>query len=121
MFGLGDKLANHGLDDTNVAVEKTTKCATEQSNPNVGGETDHDHTEHGTYTAKDQDGLAADSVGEATPVHAHDSLGQRKGRDEDTRVEGGILFVTKIELFDQGPGVWIDGSKGDWFREADNG
>lgn len=87
MFGLGDELANHGLDDTNVAVEKTTDSATDQSNPNVGGEADHDHAEHGSHAAKDQDGLAANSVREATPVHAHDSLGQGKGRDEEARVE----------------------------------
>lgn len=48
MFGLGNQLSNHGLDDTNVSIEKATESSAEQSHPDVGGEPYHDHAEHGS-------------------------------------------------------------------------
>ncbi len=63
LFRLADELPHHGLDDTDVAVEETADGAANQGDPEVGGETDHDHAEHGSQTAEEQDGFAADAIG----------------------------------------------------------
>jgi len=63
MFGLSHQLANHGLDDADVAVQQTAKGAPGQREPEVLGEPHHDHAEHGADAADQQDWLAADAVG----------------------------------------------------------
>jgi hypothetical protein len=62
VLGLGDELADHGLDNTNVAVEEPADGPPRQRDPDVGGEADHDHAEHGADAAQQQHGLAADAV-----------------------------------------------------------
>lgn len=121
MLGLCDELANHCLDDADVAVEKSTYGSSEQCNPHVGGEAYHDHTEHGSHTSQHQDRLAADSIREAAPIHAHEGLGEGEGRDEQASVEGGILLAADLELFDQSPGIGKDGSQSDGLGKANNG
>lgn len=121
MFRLGDEFANHGLDDADVAVEETTYGSTEQSNPNVGGESYHDHAKHGAHAADDEDGLAADAVRQAAPVHAHEGLGEGEGGDEDAGVKGGIFFVSEVKLFDESPGIGKDGRERNGLGQAHNG
>lgn len=121
MLGFCDELTDHGLDDANVAVEETPYCASSQRDPDVGGESDHDHAEHGPHTAKHQDRFATDAVRQAAPVHAHEGFGEGEGGDEETRVEGGILLVSDFESLDESPGIWKDGSESDWFGKANNG
>ena len=111
----GDELTDHGLDDTDVAVEKSTYGSAEHSNPNVGGESYHDHAEHGSNAADDQDGLAADAVREPAPVHAHGRFGQGEGRDEETGVEGGIFLVSDLKPLYESPGIGKDGGEGNRF------
>lgn len=36
-------------------------------------------------------------------------------------MEGGILFVADLKLFDKGPGVWEDGGQGNWLSKTHNG
>lgn len=67
----GDQLADHCLDDADVAVEKATDGSPEQSNPYIGGESYHDHAEHGAHTSNHQYRLATDAIGQAAPIHAH--------------------------------------------------
>jgi hypothetical protein len=121
MFGFFDELANHGLDDADVAVEETTYGSTEQSNPNVGGESYHDHAKHGAHATNHEDRLAADAIGQASPVHAHEGLGEREGRDENTGVERGIFSVSEVKLFDECPGVREDGSESNRLSKANGG
>lgn len=121
MLGFRDELANHGLDDANVAVEETPYGASGQRDPDVGGKSHHDHAKHGTHTAEDEDWLAANAIRQAAPIHAHQGLGEGEGGDEETRVEGGILLVSDLEPLDKSPGIWKDGSEGDGLGKANNG
>lgn len=120
MLGSFDQLTDHGLDDANVAVEKPAEGTAGEGDPQVACHADHDHAEHGAEAADEQDGLAANAVGEATPVHAREGLGEREGRDEEAGVEGGIFLLADLESLDKCPGVGEDGGQGDGFREADN-
>lgn len=65
------QLSDHGLNNSNVAVEETADSSTDQGNPDVGGESNHNHAEHGTGTSNHQHRLAANAVRQTTPVHAH--------------------------------------------------
>ena len=120
MLWLRDELADHGLNDADIAVEKTAYGSPEHGNPNIGGKSYHDHAKHGSNAAEKQDGLAANAVREAAPVHAHGSLGKREGRDEETGVERGILFVSKFKPLDESPGVGENGRKSDRLCQANN-
>lgn len=62
MLGFCDELTDHGLNDADVAVEKPPDRASNQRDPDVGGESYHDHTEHGPHTAEHQDWFATDAV-----------------------------------------------------------
>jgi len=121
VFGFCDELANHGLDDGNVSVEKTANHASQQGHPDVGREANHDHAEHGPDASQQEDGLPSDSVRETAPVHAHQGLGEGEGGDEEAGVERGIVLVADLESLDQGPGIGEDGGEGDGLGEADNG
>lgn len=63
MLGFRDELADHGLNDANVAVEEAPYRASNQRDPDVGRESYHDHAEHGPHTAEHQDWFATDTVG----------------------------------------------------------
>jgi hypothetical protein len=39
MLRLGNKLADHGLDNSDVAVQETANSATKKRNPDIWGET----------------------------------------------------------------------------------
>lgn len=121
MFRLGNKLTDHSLNDANVAVQKSTYGSSEQSSPNVGSESYHDHAEHSSRAPNHENGLATNAVGQATPEHAHGSLGEREGGDEETGVERGILFVSDVKSLDKSPGVREDRSKSNWLGQTDNG
>lgn len=119
MLGLVDNLANHGLDDTNVAVEDAAEGAADQGDPEVCGETDDQEREKRAGAAQQQDGLAANAVAQAAPVHAGEGLGEGEGRDEDARVEGGIVLVGGLVVQDQLPGIGEDGSEGNGLGNSD--
>ncbi len=121
MLRLRHDFCDHGLDNANVAVQKSADGSPEQGNPDVGGESHHDHAEHGPDAPEQQDGLAADAIREAAPVHAHDGLGEREGGDEEAGVERGILLIADLIPLDEGPGVGEDGSEGNGLSKADNG
>jgi hypothetical protein len=121
MLRFGDQLANHGLNNTNVAVQETTQGASEQRNPQVLRKTDHDHAEHGADAAQQQDWFTTDAIRQAAPVHAHQGLGQGEGRDEQPRIEGSVIFVADLEALDERPGVGEDGGERDGLGEADDG
>lgn len=116
-----DELANHGLDDGNVSVEKTANDSSQQGHPDVGGKANHDHAEHGPNASQQEDGLAADSVRETSPVHAHQGLSQRERRDEEAGVERGIVLVADLEPLDESPGIGKDGGEGNGLGKPDNG
>jgi hypothetical protein len=69
MLWLGHQLANHGLNNTDVAVKQPAESASDQGDPEVLGKADHDHAEHGADASQEQDGLAPHAVRQATPVH----------------------------------------------------
>lgn len=55
----------------------------------------------------------------ATNVHSRNRLGQGERRDEQAGVEGGIAPVADVEVEDELPGVWEDGSECDRLCDAD--
>lgn len=121
MLRLRNQLANHGLNNTDVAVEEAANGPADQSNPNVGGKTDHDHAEHGADASQEQYGFASDAVRKTTPVHAHQGLGEGEGGDEETGVEGGIFGVANFKPLDECPSIGKDGCEGDGLGKADDG
>ena len=110
MFWFLHQLTDHGLDDTDVAIQQTTQGSTDEGNPEVGGESYHDHAEHGSDATHNQNRLSTDPIRQTTPVHAHGSLGKREGRNKEAGVEGRIFFISYLELLDEGPGIGKDGS-----------
>jgi hypothetical protein len=121
MLWLGNQLANHGLDDSDVAVQQPAKRTAKQRHPDVVGKSDHHHTEHRADTSEQQHRLSADAVRQAAPVHAHHGLGKGEGRDEQAGVEGGVIFVADLEALDKSPGIGEDGGERDGLGEADDG
>jgi len=109
MFRLCDKFPNHCLDNGDVSVEQSTGSSAQQGYPEVGGKSHDNHAKHGADASYKEYWLSPDPVGEAAPVHAHQGLGEGEGRDEQARVEGGVIFVTDLESLDKSPGVWEDG------------
>ena len=108
MLGLGHELRNHGLNNTNIAIQQATKGASDEGNPDVRGQAHSDQAENRADAAQQQYRLASYSVGNSAPVHAHERLGQREARDEQAGIEGCILLVAHVKALDQCPGVWED-------------
>lgn len=120
MLRLGDQFTNHGLDDADVAVKKTADGSASQSNPDVGGEADHDHAEHSADASQEKYGFSSDTVRETAPVHAHQGLREGEGGDEEAGVEGCIFSVADFESLDEGPGVGEDGGECDGLGETND-
>lgn len=57
-----DKFRDHGLDDSDVAIEGAAKESTKKSKPDVGGEAQNQHTNHGSEASHQQYGFAADAI-----------------------------------------------------------
>jgi len=87
MFWLRNQLADHGLNDANVAIQQAANSTPEKGHPDVVSKADHDHAEHGADASQQQDRLATDSIRQAAPVHAHQGLREGEGRDEQAGVE----------------------------------
>jgi hypothetical protein len=121
MLWLGDQLADHGLNDADVAIEEATKGTASEGNPNVRGKSDRDHAEHGSHASDDQDGLASNAIRQAAPVHPHRRLGEGEGGNEETGVEGRISLIADMEPLDEGPGIWEDGGESDRLSQANDG
>lgn len=121
MLWLLDQLADHSLDDADIAVQQAAHDTPQQRHPDIARHADNDHAQHGANAADEQHGLAANAVGQAAPVHAHEGLGEREGRDEDAGIEGGIAFVADLEVFDQGPCIGEDGCERNRLGQADDG
>lgn len=121
MFGLCHQFSHHGLDDSDIAVEQATGHTGKQGEPDVGCEAHHDHGQHGAEAAQQENRLAADPVRQATPVHAHQGLGQGERRDEEAGVEGGIILLSDLEPLDEGPGIGKDGREGNGLGESNDG
>lgn len=121
MLRLGNKLANHGLHDPDIPIQQPAQRPSDERNPDVRREPDHDETEHGAEAPQEQHRLPADAVREGAPVHARQRLGQRERRDEEARVERGILLAADLEALDEGPGVGEDGGERYGLGQADDG
>lgn len=118
VLGLLDHLSNHGLHDSNIAVESTSNEASEQSNPVAFGETE-DQTRDGNATESDENNrLPAISVGESTPTHGSEGLSYGVGGDQETSVERGIGFIAIVKILDHGVCVGKDGVEGYGLGEA---
>ena len=101
--------------------QKATQGSAKQGHPDVGGESDQNHTEHCTKTSQQQDWFSAYAVRQAAPVHAGHGLSQRKGRDEKACVEAGIVLVADMESFDKWESVWEDGSESNRLGQSNDG
>lgn len=121
MFWLLDKFSDHGLDNSNVAVEGTAKDSTSKSHPKVRSKAQNKHADHGSEASHQKHGFPTDSIRETTPVHAHDGLGQGERRNEESRVCRCIFFAADFESLDELPGVGKDGSECNRFGKTDNG
>lgn len=119
MLRLVDKLANHGLDDADVAVEDTTEGSSNKGDPEVGGKADNEEGKEGASAAQKEDWLSADAVAQTSPVHAGEGLGKSKGRDEDAGVKGSIFLVGAAIVEDELPSVWEDGGEGNRLSNSD--
>lgn len=121
MLRLGNELPNHGLHHADIPIQQPPQRPSNKRDPDVGREAHHDEREHGAEAPQEQDGLPADAVGQGAPVHARQRLGEREGRDEEARVERGILLAADLEALNEGPGVGEDGGEGHGLGEADDG
>jgi hypothetical protein len=118
VFGLLDHLSNHGLHDSNIAIESTSNEASEQRNPVAFGKTE-DQTRNGNATeSNENNGLSAIPVRESTPTHGSEGLSYGVGRDQETSVERSIGFVAVVEILDHGVCVGQDGVEGYGLGEA---
>lgn len=120
MFRLGDELAHHGLYDADVAIQQPTEGPADKRDPQVRRESDHDKAEQRAKASQKQNGLSANSIREAAPVHAGQGLGQGERRDEEARVERRIFFAADLESLDEFPGIGENGGERDGLREANN-
>ena len=121
MFRLRNQLPHHRLNNAHIAVQEPANRSPSHGKPYIRGKPHHDQAHHGPQTSCEQDGLPANSIGEAAPEHARQGLGEGEGGDEEAGVEGGIFLVADLELLDQWPGIGEDGCEGDGLGEADNG
>lgn len=121
MFRLVDKLADHGLDDANVAIEDATEGSAQQGHPKALGEANDEEGKKSASTTKEKHGLPTDAVAQSTPVHAAEGLSEGKGRDENARVESSIVLVGDIVVEDKLPCIGKDGSKRNWLCDSDEG
>lgn len=103
MFGLLDQFAHHGLDDANVSIQHAAKYAAEKRDGEVGREADNEEGEHCARATKKKDRLSPDSIGQGTPPHSGEGLGEGKGRNEDSGVKGGIASISDREALDHEP------------------
>lgn len=103
MFWSLDQFSDHGLDDANVSIQCASEGSPEQGNPEVGSEAHQEKRHHCTEASRDQDRLAADAVGEITPKHPGEGLGERKGRDQDSGVERSVGVIGHMKVLDHRP------------------
>lgn len=121
MFRPGDHFTDHGLDDTNVAVQQTAEGTTQKGDPDVGSEADNDHADHGADAANEEDRLATDAIGETAPVHAHHGLREGEGRDEQAGIERRIFALADMESLHECPSIGKDGRESDGLSKPNNG
>lgn len=121
MLRLGNQLAHHGLNNPNIPIQQPPNRPARQRNPNIRRKAHQHHAEHRADTPQQQHGLPPDPVRQPAPVHAHQGLHERKGRDEQAGVEGGVILAADVEALDQRPGVGEDGGQRDGLGEADDG
>jgi hypothetical protein len=57
-------------------------------------------------------------VGEGTPAHGGQGLGDGVGGDEQAAVEGGVVVVAIVQLSDEDVRVGEDGVEGDGLGES---
>lgn len=140
MLRPGDHLTHHGLDDANVSIypnmsavlidrespsvkkgqltQQATQCSSNKGNPEVCREAHDEHGKHGAGTAAEQDGLPADSIGEAAPEHAGETFGEGKSGDEDAGVQRCIVGVAYVEVLHHGIGIWEAGCQCHRLRQS---
>lgn len=85
-----NQLADHGLNNTNIAIEHAANESTNESNPEAGGKSDNQQRSDGAKTAQQEDGLATNSIAQSAPIHASACLSEREGGNEDARKERGL-------------------------------
>lgn len=105
MLWLQHLLSHHGLDHSDVAVQATSERPSSQCHPEVWRKPDYEQRQHRPSTAREQDGLATDLIGETSPVHAAECLSESKRGNEDACEERGIAVVANFELEDILPGI----------------
>ena len=108
MVGVLADLTNHGLDDTNVSIQETPQTPGEQGEPEVCGEAHEQHGDHCSGGSDEQDRFPSYPVTEHAPEHAHRSLCDGEGGNEDTSIGSGIVWVTEFEGLDHGVSIWDD-------------
>lgn len=121
MLRLGNELPNHGLHDADIPIQQAAKRPSDQRDPDVRREADHDKREQGSQAPQEQDRLPPDAVGQRAPVHPRQRLGERERGDEEARVEGRIFLAADLEALDEGPGVGEDGGERYGLSQADDG
>ena len=79
MLGFRNNLADHSLNNTNIAIQETPNGSSDQCYPNVTGKSNHNHAQDRAEASYQQDRSSAYSVRKRAPVHAGHRLRQRKG------------------------------------------
>lgn len=73
-FPLGNEFRNHGSQDTDVAVHEALHGAGDDQHAQRLGEAKDQGEDHGEGETEQDDGFAADSVGDSTPDYGHGGL-----------------------------------------------
>jgi hypothetical protein len=76
MLRILDQLANHGLNDTYVSIEKATEGASEESDPKVWCQTNDEEGKYSTHASHQQDRLTTYAVAQTPPIHAGACFGE---------------------------------------------
>ncbi|KAI6774238.1 hypothetical protein HG531_001087 [Fusarium graminearum] len=87
MLGQFHHLGNHGLHDRDIAVESTADKSCQKGNPVGLGEAKDKTGDGDTDESKQDDRFAANAIGQDSPPHRSQRLGERIGRNKESRVE----------------------------------
>ena len=118
MLRLLDHLRNHGLHNSDVAVQSTSNETSQQGNPVALGQTKDQAGDRNATETDQNDGFPAITIRERAPTHGGDSFGDGVSGDQKTSVEGCVGFVAIVKVLDHGVCVSKNGVEGDGLREA---
>lgn len=98
-----NQFSNHGLDNANVPIERSSQYSSKESHPEIGCKSHEEKGKHGAKTPGEKDRFAANTIRKATPEHTSDGFREREGRNEDSGIEGSVVAIRHFVILDHHP------------------